>query len=408
MQKFYSIGLFMLLNGLVVAQTPVATSRILANQLSTLQEKTPQLNFLTEENQGMPLLRELEFRTETNEWLPSQQEIGFRINFNGKGMRKVQDAINLQRLDQYSIRQLEQTEERLFLIYQYLIEHHYTYQQLQLLTEQQRVLADKKKVYERMMATAEVVEINEVLKAERELQRIARKLLQTRQQLASTSQLLAIEEAADLSSGWVTLAGMHDLVNQSDTFQQAALVLQEQEVLSAQLDSEMEHQEGKQLLNFVNIKQSGRNRLNFGQEFSIGVGLAIPLKSTNRVKYNEAILDLLDEEQELNTLKQKINERISSHSWNFNSAREEHRLLNSMIDNSRLQDILDAYLVRSDVHPLDLLRIKENMLDDQQDLVELELKACYHYLEVVYYRGLLFATPNVNFLSNNLEKITIE
>jgi hypothetical protein len=145
--------------------------------------------------------------------------------------------------------------------------------------------------------------------------------------------------------------------------------------------------------------------LSLGREFSVGFGLKIPLKSNNRTKRNEAILEVLDEEQQLAALNRKLSERIDLHLQAFEAIVAEYRLLENLIADSQLEEMLTNYLSRSDVHPLNLLRIKESILDDRRSLLDLEEKACRQFLEVLYYRGQLSTPTRLNYLSEQLEEI---
>lgn len=405
----YKVGLViyfvLLVSSKLSAQVGVTTTEVLVRQLANIDLKLAQLDFLANEKQDMPLLRELEFRTETDEWEPSRQEIGFRLNFNSLKMRATQRAITTQRTDYYTIRQQLFMEDQLLITYQYLIDHYYLQREKKLNEEEKEVLSDQKKVYERMLANAVVVDVDNVLGAERDLQQIERKLLRVNQSLANTAGLLSIATETDFSENWISLAKMEELVGQRDSVVNLAQAAQAQKVLEAELESEMEEREGKQVLNFLSVKQAGRNQLNLAREFSVGVGLNIPLASNNRAKRNEAILDVLDEEQQLADLDRKIAERIQSRVHNFNMALEEYRLLEKLIATSQLEELLSNYQVRNDVHPLNLLKIKENILDDRQSLLSLEEKACVQFLEILYYRGQLSTPIRRNYLSEGLEEV---
>lgn len=394
------------------AQNTVTSTQLLTpspnGKLSGLLQKN--IEFLKNGNQSLPLIEKMEFRTETDELNLRRQEYVFRMSFNGKKSRKVQDQLTQSSIQINELKDQLLQKEILEDRYEYIAEWFYIEQEIQSRQAEQIIHEDKLKVYQRMLTNTPEIDISNILKAEEDLQDIERDILQLNQKKQYIIQLLLPEEknakALVDTSNWVSLETMQRLLTEikDQPVQNLEQALQLSQVNFAQLEYDLEKADGKRVFDFAQIKYAGRDKLDFYREWSLGLGINIPTKSSNRVDINEAQLEIFQEEFQLAALELDIEEELILRYNQFENAMNEYELIKTQIVESELAKIYEKYRTISGVHPLTLLQLKENLLEKERDLIRLEKDCCLVFLEILELKGKLSTTPAVNYLSDDLSE----
>lgn len=393
------------------AQNIWTTTQILAGSSVVVGGELIQnnLQFLKETKQGMPLVDKMEIRTETDEFDLYRQEYLFRMSFNGKKTRNVQSEITKNNIHFYDLKAQLMQEAHLIDQYERIVDWYYTQAELNFLKEEKIIQEDKKKIHQKMLANSLVIEVEDLLKVEKELQALDRKILQQQFKKEYILQelipdLTFSEEIALDTSGWISFETMTFLLGEikEQPIKNLGQDIQIAKINFEQLEFELEKAENKQVLDFVQIKYAGRDNLELQRDLSIGIGLNIPTKSGGRIKLNETKLNLFDQQYKLEILQKKLEKKISINYKKFDSFQKEYALLSQQITENELINTLKDYSSTGVVHPLTLLRIASSILKDKQALQKIEKEACLLFLAILVDKGLLTQSPNINYLSNTL------
>ncbi len=394
------------------AQKNYSTSQLLSKSINTdgkvlLQDN---LQFLRESDQSIPLIDEYSFRTETDEFNANRQEYLFRMNFNSKASREVQDKITKSTIDLYELKDQILRERALVKRYEYIANWYFADNELEWFAQKKAVLEDKKTIYKKMMANSLELDLDGLLKTEEDLQKMDQEMLElTHEKTFSIQQLLPKEKNPEgyllQASNWVSLETMQRVLakialNQTPNLRQS---LQQNDIALAKLDQEMEIAETKKVFDFAQLKYANRDKLSTPREFSIGLSLLIPTKSSNRVKINEAQLDIFDELFQQERLEQELEEDLTEAYAEFDYLMKKYQLIQSHIKESKLEDTYDKYRQNGTVHPLTLLRIKDSILKNQRDLQRIEKDACLLFIDILAYKGLISKQPSINYLTDDLK-----
>ncbi|MEM6348225.1 MAG: TolC family protein, partial [Bacteroidota bacterium] len=272
------------------------------------------------------------------------------------------------------------------------------------------LLADQKKVYQNQLTNSNDFEIKDLLKAETEIQQLERELvqLQTMQEDLAERLLLDVtpEGSAELSiENWISFSTMSFVLENISQLpnHNPLLAIQQTEVDLESLNLDLELAEGKQILDFVQLKYSGRESQTVPQEFSLGIGVRIPTKATSRQKVNEAQLDLFDEQYKQRQLEAKIAERLRDYYQSYQQLETEYQMLIKQIEESDWEGTLATYQQAGIVSPLSLLQIKETLLKQESSLHKLEAEARKIFIKILAVKGLLNQAPRTNYLSDKME-----
>ena len=407
----FNTGFFLFVITTSVAQQETSVSELLKSQVIGKEKAVLEngLEFLKNENQTIPLLDKMEFRSETDELDIEQQEYVFRMSFNTRKSQKIQNQMTQNNIHLYDLQTQRLVERQLFQQYTHIIQWHYVEEELSLLEEKKEVLEDKRMVYQKMMAGALTFDISDLLKIEETLHELRRSVLQLEHQKKySVEQLVSENESFSnvaLDAGdWISMETMQRILDEIESTgnQTVAQNIQAIKLRSEELNYDMEKAEGQRILDFVQLKYSGNDKLEIDKEFSLGVGINIPTKASGRAKMNKAMLDIFEEKFKQQELETELEEEIKEHFADFQLLTEEYQLIQQYIHKNQLKDTFEKYRKVGTVPPLTLLRIKEGILKDEKNLQKIEKEACFLFLEIIKKKGQLRHAPNVNYLSNNL------
>ncbi len=393
------------------SQKTFTSTQLLANQpnaaLNTLLNENTQ--YLKESKQSMPLVNQMEFRTETDELDINRQEFLFRMSFNNNKARKVQNELTQNNILHYELKNQLLDESKLAKRYDQLIEWHYAHEELKFLDEKRLILEDKKTIYQKSLDNSLKVDIEDLLKIEESLQEIRRSVLHFEHQKSfSIQQLIHEQDTSDCqleADNWISIETMQTVLNEIKELPSHNLTqaFQHAKLDQVELGYDMEKAKSRQVLDFVQIKYGNRMDLEFHREWALGVGLKIPHKAGSRVKLNKEKLNIFDEKYKQQLLDSDIEERLVTYFLDFNALVKEYQLVEQFISDNRLEETYKKYSAAGGVHPLTLLRIKESILNNRQELKKIEKEACLIFLEILKYKGKLFQAPFTNYLTDDLQ-----
>lgn len=376
----------------VQSQPTISVEEVLAKTDLYISDKWVKegIRFLDEDPQDLPYLEKLEFRSETDEFNLGRQEYLLRSSFNSSKMRKLHEqeiAISRQELlikhDNYSASIISAYHFQIAKWYYIEIEK-------QQLLEEKNILEDKKIILQRLMNNSLDIDLEEFLKLENDLQEIRSALLRIDHQKATIiSQLLGENYGIDTiqlsASNWVNFRFMHKTLSDlKSQFAQNRLLFQQQlKVDKAALKEKQEEAESQKVIDFVQIKYAGRDDLEFGNEISLGFGVNIPTRSSRRVKQNEARLDMIEEQVELEQLQWELSQELKQLYAHFDLLKKEHDVLQEYINANEWSKTYEKYKTLEGIEPLSLLSLKESILKNRQRLMKIEKEAVLTYLTII-------------------------
>ncbi|MCH2080964.1 MAG: hypothetical protein MK226_01175 [Saprospiraceae bacterium] len=376
----------------VCSQLTISVEEVLAKSDLYTSDKWVKegIRFLDEEPQDLPYLEKLEFRSETDEFDLGRQEYLFRSSFNSSKMRKFHEqeiAISRQEL---LIKHDNYVASIISAYHFQTAKWYYIEIEKQQLLEEKNILEDKKIILQRLMNNSLDIDLEEFLKLENDLQEIRSALLRIDHQKATIiSQLLGEDFGIDsiqLSApNWLSFGFMHKTLSDlKGQFAQNRLLFQQQlKVDKAALKEKQEKAESQKIIDFVQIKYAGRDNLEFGNEISLGFGINIPTRSSRRVKQNEARLDMIEEQVELDQLQWELSQELKQLYAHFDLLKKEYNVLQEYIDINERSKTYEKYKTIEGIEPLSLLSLKESILKNQQKLIKIEKEAVLTYLTII-------------------------
>jgi len=402
-------GLFYISNGQAIISSGTILASAREDLAPGLQKRHTQ--YMAETNHGLPFVEEISLRTETDRFNADRQEYLGRVSLNGwSEMRRVRELHSAELTAQ-------QKTERVYL-HEALIDRYETiasiYQvlhELSLREQLQLVYEDKITVLKKMASLNVKPDLDELIKAEYDLDEEMLNIETSHAQLEHLKNLVAIlspgtsgEWQLD-TSHFISPAQMELVIDQLavNVSQNPSLVEKQNELEEIDAEYDLERAESNQMLDFLQVRYAGRPESGFDQDFSVGAGFLLPFKGSSTVKLNELKIEKNDAEQEAQIYENELTRQLTIAMHKIKSLGMRYRMAEQQWKNSQASFTLDQYSVAQVEGPFLLLSAKEMQLKREMALLEIQRDMLEEYLQVLDWTGNLSAEPPVNYLSTNLE-----
>jgi len=367
------------------------------------------LDYLNEANTKLPLFNKLEFRSETTEFDFEQQEYILRASFNNRKLRNNQKLQIKNYKEIINAKDLILREQEAFEKYFNVAKWYYAAQKTKLLKDLEILLLDQKKILQKQIANGLSFPIEEILKIENNIQTDQRELFNLDFVKATAQDVLFKEVPAHQISleqdNWISLEKAHlkiiDLEKLS--IKNSSFLLNELKMEEKKIEFKMEQDKSKDLLDFIQVKYRGKNRLSFAKEWSVGFGINLPYQGRNRTKQNESFLNVLEAEQKSTFIKKEFEKQLNLKIQNFKLLYKTYKNAISYGDKFDLEKTLEKLVKLPDMDPIKILKIKESIIKNKILVLKIEEKACLVYLGILSDLGHLVQFPETNFVSQNIK-----
>jgi len=173
------------------------------------------------------------------------------------------------------------------------------------------------------------------------------------------------------------------------------LAAQKAEVSQRQMTLRREQAQGERVLDFMQLKYTGRDGEAFGNELSVGLGLVLPTGHLNADGIAEATIKLHDEQMKQERLASDIGRNISDAKAEFMLAYSAYETLSRRIDNQDLTGKLAKYRLLEDRQVDMLLMLKEMIAKQQYELEVSTTDMVAAYIKLLYTAGKLSGTTDL-------------
>ncbi|HEX5113366.1 MAG TPA: hypothetical protein VFV79_10990 [Saprospiraceae bacterium] len=403
-------GLFYISNGQAIISSGTILASAREDMAPELQKRHTQ--YMQETNHGLPFVEEISLRTETDRFDADRQEFLGRISLNGLSeMRHVRDLHS-------AVLTAQQKTERVYL-HEALVDRYETIasiyqvlQELSLREQLQLVYEDKITVLKKMASLNVKPDLDELIKAEFDLDEEVLNIESSYAQLEHLKNLVAILSPGT-SGEWqldtahfITPAQMELVIDQIavTVSQNPSLVEKQNKIEEINAEYDLEKAESNQMLDYLQVRYAGRPEENsFNQEFSFGAGFLLPFKGSSTVKLNELKIEKNDANQEAQIYENELTRELTIALQKIKSLGARYRTAEQQWKNSQASFTLDQYSVAQAEGPFLLLSAKEMQLKREMALLDIQRDMLEEYLKVLDWNGQLSVEPQVNYLSTNLE-----
>ncbi|HZV67942.1 MAG TPA: hypothetical protein VFG10_00270 [Saprospiraceae bacterium] len=394
-------------------QVSIRTNQILASARHDLPVELNQkhLDFIGQTNQNIPLVDQISLRTETDRFLVYRQEYLARMTVNGPSEIRRQRFLNKAELQTEQNFQLRLEHEALVARYEAVSAYRFIQKRIAIQQELKLVYEDKVNVFNKLASLNAGTEVDELLKAEYDLDELNLEIDQAMEESDQIKKLIAgwmslqVDQWKMDATAFIPPSGMQLVIDQLSMAPNLNPVILEKQSKIEELQAEyyFEKASASQMLDFFQLRYANRPDETLARKFSAGFGINLPFKGSSRVKLAELQIDKNNEEQFLQVEINQLNQEIQSARDQLKALGERYRTAEDQWKESQNKFSLEHPSLLQADGPMTLLKAREYQIKRQVKLVDLEKAISDQYVKILDLTGALSSIPLINYFSDQLE-----
>ena len=366
-----------------------------------------QIDYISENTYSLSYIDHLELRTRTRNFDLNEQSYRFRAYTNFPKERKLNQTYKDKSLDEARLQGKEKLNNALEYRYKLIISMIKNERVLQGKLALNELLEDRITILKKLANNLDF-DYQDLLDAENDYQKLQIDLVDLENNLKQSSwevsQLLGVNDKVYLDrEDMISVEQIALFVNSfdkeiaTDNFYYAQQIV---DIELAELEYEQKKASAKTPLKFLEASYRDDFNEGFQKDFSLGLGLKIPIGSAVKGSLNERVIKIAKEKNKLDDVKYELHEGISETLTVLEVLFAKHRLLSRFLEEDNEEESLKKYQAIEGISPLVLLKVKENIIKKRQVLFDVEKEIFSSYLEFLDLQGLLVRSPVVNYLSS--------
>lgn len=395
------------------AQNTISSSQVLSsskNELTVLLEDK-KIDFLKNTNHNMPISDELEYRTELDEMNFQEQEHTLRWRFTGIKERKAQKKYHQATINLHETEKQLVFEEILFDRYSTLVNYFHQKKEINIRQQQQLVLEDKLNIMRTLASQTTDFDIEDLIRAEDDWHELQVDIFELQEQISSienrfSKKLNYFTNTPIDTNGLLNIKQLQSITNQFSDTSIFNLGISERQARIDHTAAEynLEKAEAQQTFDFLQLRYQDRDqKLSIEEEWSLGIGLQIPLKNANRLRLNELELQRIEDENRLLNYRENLAKRIIQTKRDLAFLFAQYELVQQQLENSHAKYSFGEYRKLYGSEPLALLNMKESLLKREMTLIRIEEDIFREYIRLLDLTGVLYEVPLRNYLLKGLD-----
>ncbi|NOT36641.1 MAG: hypothetical protein HOP11_04630 [Saprospiraceae bacterium] len=140
------------------------------------------------------------------------------------------------------------------------------------------------------------------------------------------------------------------------------------------------------------------NKFNTLNNFSFRVGLSVPLTANNRFRKAEAILDIMEERNELDSKKKENKDRITIAKNELLSAIQHYKFVDSFSEKSLVKSLLENPQTKSNLDPQEWIELLIRDKEYKEEKLKLYENVYRKYISFLKLNGRIVERPFKNYL----------
>ncbi len=357
-----------------------------------------QSKLLSTTSYRLSVLDEIQLRTENDEFMLDQQEYGVRIKPNSPWEIKANNAVYDAQKKILRLKQELHYKKLLYERYQHILDYIYFDQLTQVYSNQIKLISKGMAVLSDMSNLKEI-NTDYIIKLKLEYLELNDQLLESRNNKERIQGIILSTQTSSITPEWSydQIVGAPDILNMIDqdtSSTPAILMLQQEEINKS--TKEYEYEKSKRDVGFVQTNyRPARKREN---QIEVSLGLSIPL-GNNKPKLMEKKLDIMEEQFQYETVKERLEEDQSKKYTELLRTIEKHSVLDSLYDNWYKSGFAEAAQLRDSNDPENYLKLELSMLKLSAKVIDTRHNMLTDYIDWLFVNDRLQKSPFVDFLS---------
>jgi hypothetical protein len=395
------------------AQNTLSSSDILASakQQYVLELQQQRVDYLKNSTYKLPLVDEMEFRTETNDFRLKEQQYVLRGRFHTKAQQQAQADFQQAKIELNTIEEQLLMQDLLRERYDAIVKVSYFEKLLAAKKDQKILLEDRMTVLKRSINLPKF-DILDLIDAEDDLHEADREILRLRNALNLAQQKIFrfSNQRGYLKTDELQLIEMGEVMkvvrslSTEPSAAHATLVKRNLNVNLAATEQAIRRTQEENTLDYLQAQIGGTDDDGFRQNFSLGMGITIPVRNRQQQKLDELEFEQIDESLKYEEIKIELKERMTQIRLEMENQYELYQLLNQQLENSQADQVLKQYQKIAGASPIAMLKLKGSQFKKELEQFSVQQNIYVLYVELLDASGKMMELPLRNYLEEGLEQ----
>ncbi len=397
---------------LLNAQNTLSSSEILASakQQYVLGLQQQRVDFLKNSAHKLPLVDEMEFRTETNDFLLREQQYVLRGRFHTKAQQRAHADFQQAKIELNTIDEQLLMQDLLRDRYDAIVKVSY-FEKLLVAKKEQKILLEDRMTVLKKSVNLPKFNILDLIDAEDDLHLADRDILRLKNALNLAQQKIFrySNERGYLKTDDLQLIDMEQLMEVARSLSSepstahATLVKRNLNINLAAKEQAIRRTQEENTIDYFQAQIGGTDDRGFRQNFSLGMGITIPVRNRQQKNIDELEFEKIDEGLKYEELKIKLKERMTQIRLEMETQFELYQLLNQQLENSQADEVLEQYQKVAGASPIAMLKLKGSQFKKELEQFRIQQDIYLLYVELLDASGKMMELPLRNYLMGSLE-----
>lgn len=363
----------------------------------------------------LPILKQLELRYGPDDLYFDQQRIALRLEANGWGEIKHQGLLHNSEYNVLIAESTQLLEEALSDRYKILAALYYDQQKLKAHQKLETLLSDQTKVLNYLNEAGDKVDVTDLVETEEDMTAAASEILglnanieqktQMLQQLLGTDEPIVPAFEAFISIEKITL--VKDRWKNTLPAATPDLVTRQREIQLSRAALQLEKAKRYDILNFLQFdyRSPRSDPFETKRDFSVRIGVDIPIAGNSRLRQNELGLKILTAENRYQWEQELQQKQIALELSKLEGLLQQYNFRKEKWLQSPSRKVLENSALQPELTASDLLRLRINLQKQEIKLVELAYDITQSYLDLLSLTGAITTPPLRNYLSMEEEEL---
>ncbi|MFK7774070.1 MAG: hypothetical protein AB8F94_18100 [Saprospiraceae bacterium] len=411
-QILLCVALFFVNIVLFNAQNTLSSSDILASakQQYVLGLQQQRVDFLKNSTHKLPLVDEMEFRTETNDFRLQEQQYVLRGRFHTKAQQQAHADFQQAKIELNTIDEQLLMQDLLRDRYDAIVKVSYFEKLLAAKKEQKILLEDRMTVLKKSINLPKF-NILDLIDAEDDLHLADRDILRLKNALNLAQQKIFrySNQRGYLKTDDLQMIDMEQLMEVARSLStepstaHATLVKRNLNVNLAAKEQAIRRTQEENTFDYFQAQIGGTDDRGFRQNFSLGMGITIPVRNRQQQNLDELEFEKIDEGLKYEELKIELKERMTQIRLEMETQYELYQLLDQQLENSQADEVLEQYQKVAGASPIAMLKLKGSKFKKELEQFRIQQDIYLLYVELLDASGKMMELPLRNYLMGDLE-----
>jgi len=370
------------------------------------------LDYLETATSSTPYIDKIEFRSNSEDFEIAKQRYALRFYPKGWGETRYNNRLTESIYNAFTLEHEVYYNKALRKRYRLIIDYLESMNLIRVMQELQAVYEDRISVLKKQVGTLSF-DVSEYITAETEYTELQLDLVKIENKLTGIVHKihLTADCEAEISFNEMKLIRVEEIVCEIDSLEfnpdSDNIYLRDRinKIEIARIKYNIDKAQERDYLSYFELEYDRDNYQEPERAYSIDFGFRLPFINSDREDINRRKVNYIEEKLKYEDEKRATSERIKSTLRSLNRFINQYKLITDRKANDDARSPLETYMQMEGINPLNLLEIRESIINNDLQQDKIYYSILYDYVELMDLMGKLSEKPLRNYISKGMEII---